>query len=203
MLRTALVHIRDSINLYYKNEYKKDKMLVLTNLQNADGTTPDDVSNKMVFFLTGLSEETTLKNSLNRIRNGSEGGFVKAPKNLHLNMYLLFCANFEGITGYEEGLAYLSSLVRFFQLNKILHVPKSTTNAQTSDSETTIDRGGDTSKTSQSRLTFELCKLEYSELSHLWSAIGGKLRPSVLYKVGIVTFDDVRVTETIPAITEI
>jgi len=205
MIRTALVHIRDSVNRYYKNEFGKDKMLVLSNLQNADGSVPDKIADKMVFFLTGISEEPALKNNLNRSRNGADNVFLKAPKKLHINMNLLFCANFEGTAGYEEGLAYLSALVRFFQINKVIQVPNRQLEISSNGSVSNGNgaENGGTSNGSQSRLTFELCQLDYSEMSHLWSAIGGKLMPSVLYKVGIVTFDDVPLSGAIPAIKEI
>lgn len=125
-----------------------------------------------------MSEETTLKNSLNRTRSGNDGSFSKTPQALHFNLQLLFCANFEGSSGYEEGLAYLSSLIRFFQINKVMMVPHEKSNLSSNGISTALT-GSNNSNTSgglESRVSFELSKLDYSELSHLWSAIGGEVK---------------------------
>ena len=57
------------------------------------------------------------------------------------------------------------------------------------DKEDTIDK-----------LTFELCNLDNSELSHVWSAIGSKLMPSLVYKVSMLVFEDASISGMIPAI---
>jgi len=194
MIRTVLLNICDVINQHFKNEFDFDKMLVLSNLVNSDGGLPENVANKMVFFLIGLSEESTLKNNLNRNRSSSDNTFTKTPKTIHFNLQLLFCANFEG-KAYEDGLAYLDSLIRFFQKNRILIVPSQRENSFKSNSPSSSDQ--------ERRVSFELCKLDYSELSHLWSAIGGKLKPSALYKVGIVSFDDAPTESVTPSIGQI
>jgi hypothetical protein len=96
-------------------------------------------------------------------------------------MNLFFCTNFDSNV-YAEGLSYLSSLIRFFQINRKI----------------TIDTLGNTKS-----LSFEMCRLDYAQLSHLWSAIGSKLMPAVLYKVGLLAFDDVPLERIIPAIKEL
>lgn len=194
MIRTVLLNIGEVINQHFRNEFDSDKMLVLSNLVNSDGGLPENVANKVVFFLIGLSEESTLKNNLNRNRNSSDNSFTKTPKIIHFNLQLLFCANFEG-KAYEQGLAYLDSLIRFFQKNRILTVPSQRPDPLKSNPPISNDQ--------ERRVSFELCKLDYSELSHLWSAIGGKLKPSALYKVGIVSFDDAPAESIIPSIGEI
>lgn len=97
-------------------------------------------------------------------------------------MQLLFCANFDS-SMYVEGLSYLSALIRFFQINKRIVFDDTSNSGHHAN-----------------RLSFELCKLDSNTLSHLWSAIGSKLMPSVVYKVGMLVFDDVPVGRLIPAI---
>ncbi len=185
MIDVALVLIRDLLNEHFRNEFSiSENKVVLSNIVKADGSSAQNVDGKIVFFLIGLEEEAALKNSLNRSVGPDSGSFAQKSPSLHLNMQLLFCANFDSAI-YTEGLSYLSSLIRFFQINKRVALDPS-----------------NNSDSAKNRLTFELCKLDYAELSHLWSAIGSKLMPSVLYKVGMLVFDDVPLKKIIPAVKE-
>ncbi len=185
MIHTALAYIKERLNQHLKNEFPKSSVqVVLSNLVNADGSVAKKTEGNVVLFLIGLSEETSLKNTLNRSVSPGHGTFAQKRAPLHLNLQIMFCAHFIE-KNYIEGLTYLSSLIRFFQANKKIALDSS------EEKKDTIDR-----------LTFELCKLDYSELSHVWSAVGGKLMPSVVYKVGILVFDDATVTRIVPQITE-
>ncbi|HMB64171.1 MAG TPA: DUF4255 domain-containing protein [Eudoraea sp.] len=197
MIYTALAHIRDLVNQHFMNEFSAREKAVLSNIVNADGSIPGELQDKIVFFLVSLEEEATLKNNLNRSSNSKADTFAKKPPAIHFRLQLLFCANFMG-DNYDEGLAYLSSLIRFFQINRVVQVP----NRSGKDPNNTLSSKQQATSTAAQRLSFELCKLDYSELSHLWSAIGAKLMPSVLYKVGMVAFDDLPVSGIIPPIKE-
>lgn len=183
MIDTALTYIRDILNEHFKNEFSiSESKVILSNIVKADGSSAQHVEGKIVFFLISLEEESTLKNSINRSSNQDFGSFAQKGPTLHLNMQLLFCANFDSKV-YVEGLSYLSSLIRFFQINKKI----------------SIDYPG---SSSNNNLSFELCKLDYAQLSHLWSAIGTKLMPSVIYKVGLLAFDDMPLERLISTINE-
>lgn len=185
MINIALSNIRDLLNEHFKNEFSiTENKVVLSNIVKADGSVTQNVDGKIVFFLISLDEEAALKNSLNRTSGIENSSFAYKSPSLHLNMQLLFCANFDS-TIYIEGLSYLSSLIRFFQINKKIEIDLSTN-----------------SNHKKNRLSFELCKLDYAQISHLWSAVGSKLMPSVLYKVGMLVFDDVPLGRIIPSVTE-
>jgi hypothetical protein len=185
MIDVALGLIRDLLNEHFRNEFSiSENKVVLSNIVKADGSSAQNVDGKIVFFLVSLDEEAALKNSMNRSIGAENGSFAQKSPSLHLNMQLLFCANFDSAI-YTEGLSYLSSLIRFFQINKRIVLDPSNNSGST-----------------KNRLSFELCKLDYAELSHLWSAIGSKLMPSVLYKVGMLVFDDAPMKKIIPAVTE-
>ncbi len=185
MIHIALTYIRDILNENFRNEFSiSENKVVLSNIVKADGSSAQNVDGKIVFFLISLEEETALKNNLNRSSGRENDSFSHKMPVLHLNMQLLFCANFDSNV-YVEGLSYLSSLIRFFQINKKLSLD------QSNNSGNKINK-----------LSFELCKLDYAQLSHIWSAIGTKLMPSVLYKVGLLAFDDAPIERIIPAIKE-
>lgn len=185
MIHTVLNHIRDLLNENFRNEFSiSENKLVISNIIKSDGTIPQNIDGKVICFLVNLDEESTLKNNLNRAFIQGKDSFAHHTPTLHLNIHLVFCANFDS-TIYLEGLSYLSSLIRFFQVNKKL----------------AFEFSGDSSHKINS-LNFELCKLDFAQLSHLWSAIGSKLMPFVLYKVGILVFDDMPVERLIPVISE-
>jgi hypothetical protein len=185
MIDIALTYIRDILNEHFKNEFSiSENKVVLSNILKSDGSSAQKVDGKIVLFLISLEEESSLKNNVSRYSNQGDGLFGHKSPTLHLNMNLFFCVNFDSSV-YPEGLSYLSSLVRFFQINRKI----------------TIDQLGGSNPNTKS-LSFELCKLDYAQLSNLWSAIGSKLMPSILYKVGILVFDDVPLERIIPAINE-
>ncbi|HAQ18750.1 MAG TPA: hypothetical protein DCR40_05865 [Prolixibacteraceae bacterium] len=184
MIAITLTYIQDILKEHFRNEFRTPDKAVLSNIVKADGSGAQNVDGKIVFFLVSLDDESTLKNSLSRSSNQDNSSFIQKSPNLHLNLQLLFCANFDSSL-YVEGLSYLSSLIRFFQAHKILELdPPNNSHAN------------------KIRLSFELCKLDYAQLSHLWSAIGSKLMPSVLYQVRLVTFDELPVERMTPLIKE-
>jgi len=185
MIDIALSYIRDLLNEHFKNEFSiSENKVVLSNIVKIDGSAAQNVDGKIVFFLLSLDEEAALKNNLNRSSSHENSSFAFKSPSLHLNMQLLFCANFDS-TIYSEGLSYLSSLIRFFQINKKIVIEH-------------LNSSG----TGKNRLSFELCKLDYAQISHLWSAIGSKLMPSVVYKVGLLVFDDVPLSRIISLVKE-
>lgn len=184
MIHTALTYVRDLLSENFKNEFSiTENKVVLSNIVNPDGSVASNTDGKIVFFLLNLNEEATLKNNSNRSSNNGSGSYGYKSPTVNLNLQLLFCSNFIG-NNYIEGLRYLSSLIRFFQIHNSLTPEFS-------------DNGNGPNK-----LQFELCKLDYSDLSHIWSSIGSKIMPSVLYKMRLISFDDVPVSKVIPVISE-
>jgi hypothetical protein len=183
MINVALAYVRDLLNEHFKNEFQiSENKVVLSNIVNSDGGIAQNVEGKIVLFLVSLNEESTLRNSINRSLGADGGSLSKKVPTLHLNIQVLFCANFES-TIYSEGLSYLSSLIRFFQINKKIQI--NPLNGKNSN-----------------HISFELCSLDYSEISHLWSAIGSKLMPAALYKVGILMFDETPITAITPTVNK-
>ena len=184
MIDVALTLIRDLLNQHFKNRFSiSENKAILSNLVEGDGSFPREVEDKIVFFLLKIDEESSLKNRGSHSSEMSSSQYqVKAPP-LFLNLHVIFCANFRN-QNYIEGLNYLSSVISFFQQNKFI-VP-------------TISNG--LSKRVE-KLSFELCKTDFDQLSHIWSSVGSKLLPTVLYKISMVVFDDTPIRKITPAIT--
>ncbi len=183
MIDVLLIHIRDLLNQYFKNQYGfSENKVVVSNLLENSGTSPVELEDRMVCFMLSLDEEYALKNKATRLPAKGMGYLDKSTP-LYLHLQLAFCANFKS-KNYLEGLNYLSQTINFFHQNRIL------------------DPGSIPGMSKRvEKITFELCTLSYDNLSHIWSAIGSKILPAAFYKVGLVIFDDTPVRGIIPAIT--
>ena len=182
MIDAALTYVRDILNEHFRNEFSvSENKVVLSNIIKNNGEVAPNLDGKIVFFLISLNEEPALRNSMNRSAAIENGNTAVKPSALNLNLQVLFCSNFDSKV-YIEGLSYLTSLVKFFKTNKIIPI--------------------DLNNRKPGKLSFEMCNLSYDELSHLWSAIGSKLLPSVIYKVSMVVINDMPVRKVIPAIRE-
>ncbi len=183
MIDTAMTYIKDALSESFSNQFENAKNIIrLSNPINPDGSLPKNIEDKIVFFLTNIEQESSLKNNFNRTAD-KNGKFSSAGPTIHLNLSLLFCANFTE-EAYTDGLRYLSAVIRFFQYNPVV---------------TSAIKGhplGD------SKLHFEMVKLDQSELSHLWSAIGTKLMPAVLYKMRLLAFKDDAQGQAVPSIVQ-
>lgn len=182
MIDVLLIHIRDLLNQYFKNQYGfTDNKVVVSNLLDNTGTSPVELEDRMVCFLLSLEEEPTLKNK--SARSSGTSAFLDKSSPLYLHLQLVFCANFKS-KNYLEGLNYLSQTISFFHQNRILNpgtIPGLSKRVE--------------------KISFDLCTLSYDNLSQIWSAIGSKILPSAVYKVGLVIFDETPVRGIIPVIS--
>jgi hypothetical protein len=93
---------------------------------------------------------------------------------VHLNIYLLFSMT---STSYENALKYLSWIIKFFQ-QKNVFTPANTPSA---------------SKPSSAEMNFKMILDLYSptfeEANFLWSTLGGKQLPSVIYKLRLLELE--------------
>ncbi|MBK8747746.1 MAG: DUF4255 domain-containing protein [Saprospiraceae bacterium] len=116
---------------------------------------------------------------LNIERDGSNmnfgGGMIRTDMPLHINLYMLFSSYF---TDYAESLKFLSGVIGFFQGNPQFMIDDNTIKA-------------------------ELFHIDFRELSNLWTCLGAKIVPHVLFKFRTLNMDEGRIREEIPPITGI
>ena len=105
---------------------------------------------------------------------------------VNLNLFIMFSCFFTS-DNYKEGLKYLSNIILFFQGR-----PLFTSQAYPQLIKYGIDR-----------LSFEMYHPDYQARNNLWTILGIKYLPSVIYKVKLLSFSDQQVREEIPAITSL
>jgi uncharacterized protein DUF4255 len=132
--------------------------------------------------LVNVEEERTLKSQRPETIFVNGTHVVLEPA-LKLNLHVMFAASFQQ---YDQALHYLSHVITFYQ----------------SHPSFTQDRYPDLDARIQ-RLTAELLPLGYEQLNQLWAFIGGKHLPSAVYRVRLVTLQDVEPAAVRPPITSV
>ena len=167
MLKNALTYVKDSLNQYFMNLFAvHEGKAVLANLVDQSGAIPLENQNKMVISLINLEQETA-KAYHDQYTRVNDGSFKNANPAARFNLDILFTACFED---YEEGLKFLAATISFFQGFGSLNA------ANHADLPEGIHK-----------LNFNIETLTYNETHSLWSAMGAKYQPSVIYKVRLIS----------------
>ncbi len=185
MLEKALLFISNLLNKELKMAFGlTDDTVVVGSLINLDGSITKNIENKIVLSIINLEHEKTVKHK-SPYRNTTKSGFHKVNPPVHLNLYVLASANYNS-ENYMDALKMLSSVIGVFQADKIF----------TSETHPELAPYIE-------RLTFEIYNVPIQELSHVWSGIGAKYVPSILYKVRMVSIEKERVQSEIASIISV
>ncbi|MCB0725935.1 MAG: DUF4255 domain-containing protein [Ignavibacteriae bacterium] len=165
MIDVSLQFIRDEINKFIQ---QKLNIIDSVKLDNISKVLEDSSAEKKIYLsLINLEEDRISRNPENFIKIDNKV-IYKSPK-LHLNLYCLFVTN----QNYEEGLKQLSLIFQFFQYRNVF----------TPVNFPSMDPGIE-------KLVFELYSLNFEQLNQIWGMLGGKYFPSVLYKMRVITIDE-------------
>lgn len=156
---------------FIRTELSNDATLGLT----ADEIIADNLHalhsdpNKEGLFLSlvNIEEEASMKNKPNYIRLNNQLRRIEPP--IVLNLYILFAFK---LSTYTKSITKLSELIGFFQTNKWFTFNNVT---DTQQFNPPIDR-----------IIFEMYNVNFEQLNHIWSVLGGNHYPSVLYKIRVV-----------------
>lgn len=182
MIFEALSCLTDEINEYFKNKLKiSEEKIVLSNIVDQGGSIAIQGENKIIVTLVNIEKET----AVNTNGSKSAGGFSGSTPPLNLNVYVLFSAYFSS-SNYPEALRFLSFIIAYFQYKNVFN--KSNTPRLDAKIE---------------KLILEMIDLSPDTISNMWSGLGAKYMPSVLYKVRMLTFNEAVIREFRPAISQI
>ncbi|MCR9249860.1 MAG: DUF4255 domain-containing protein [bacterium] len=185
MIHNILPIVCGELNEYLKSRYNADEdRLVLSNLVDQSGAIAAESMNKVVCSLVNVEEETTLKAS--GVGFASSGGsFMASQGDININLTVMFTANFSG-RRYTEALKFLSGVVYFFQSKPVF------TSSNSPGLTSNIEKG-----------VFDLISLSYHDLNSVFSMMGLKYMPSVIYRIRMLSFSTDNIEDTIPPITGI
>lgn len=182
MIYNALNYVVQQLDHFLKDRFAvQDSKAILGSILNEAGVVPAGNQNKMILTLVNIEHDTTSQYEArpSSIRN------VGVTDNLPYNFILdvLMTAVFPN---YDEALKYLSETIYFFQVKQIF----------THQNAPGLDPGIE-------KLTFEIIKMDYDEMQNLWTGLGVNYRPSVLFKVGMYSFQSGKIDQINPEISRI
>lgn len=132
----------------------------------------------IVISVISVEENRISRDPRNYIQSGPDL-FLRNPA-IHLNLTLLFTA-IRSEVAYDSALQNLQKVILFFQGKYVFdHINTSI-----------LDAGIE-------KLILEMVTLNLEQLNHLWSIMGGRYQPSVVYKMRMVTIENVIVDQGIP-----
>jgi hypothetical protein len=126
------------------------------------------IDDKAILSLVNIEEDRISKQQQNFTRTDTTTLYKSPP--LYLNLYLLFSIN---KPDYKKSLEILGAIIQFFQHQSVF-------NSITHPSLDPKIQG----------LVVDLYSLNFEQVNHLWSTLGGKYLPSVMYKVRQITIDE-------------
>lgn len=170
MIESALEFTKEVFNQYLANKFGVDEEVVIINrIVDENGSKPLENSNKVVISLIHLDQETN-QQFYNKSKRTANGNYTVAQPSQRYNLYILIVPSYDD---YKEGLKFLDASIQFFQANALLDGEKSSE----------IPAG-------ILRLEFQLEKGDgYMQMQNLWTALGAKFQPSIIYRMKLITID--------------
>ncbi len=180
MIDIAVEQIANALNEHLtKIFYLDDDIVVVSNIGEQHGAVISGNQNKLVLSVVNIAEDTQpTRSSLARqagVRQSSTQSDYTPP--LCLNLSLLISANFN-TKSYQESLKFISYTIGFFQKNPV-YTPS---NAPALHGE--IDQ-----------LDLIMENLDIADWESLWSMMGCRCLPSVMYRVRMLAYDETHTEE--------
>jgi len=162
MIDAALIYIEQTLDRYLINHLGLDhSTVILNNLVDGLGNPPSKNQNKIVITLINLEHETSKQFYGGQRRDN--GNVDNVNPDVYFNLDILIAANFDA---YDEALKFLTATIYFFQAN----------NSFNRKNSPKLPEG-------IVALNFEIENSPYAKTHNLWSALGAKYQPSIIYKI--------------------
>jgi len=185
MITQALTYISSKINATFFTPAGVPRVILgnIATLNDA-GVTESNV----LLSLANIEEEVLRRNPENYIKRDTSVIYRNPP--MHFNISIIFGAYLPNIndlgTNYEGSIEKIQTIIGFFQRQNVFE------RTAFPDLPVGIEK-----------LNFELINLNLEQLHHLWSMLGGKYIPSVVYKMRMVAIDEAFESPAVPLITQI
>lgn len=182
MIDKTMAFLLGELNAYLAARFPASANLaVLDDIVQETGTGGEDIENKLVVTLVNIEREPIAANTAKMYRQTGDVA-KRIPQPLNLNLVFMIAANFP--ENYPDSLKVLSAAIAFFQ-SAPLFTPQA--NPQLPDA--------------LERLSVEWRELDLQASHNLWTVLGGRYRPSVVYKARMLIVDDAFIGADVPIIT--
>lgn len=182
MIAAALGLIASQLNESLRRGFRSvEDPVVLSNLVDADGSAVPLAANKLAMFLLNVEREIASR-APGRLDSGKGRIGLQVPP-LHVNLLLMFAANFSG-PGYPEALKLIGATLAFFQSRPVFD------HANSPELDRDIEK-----------MVLELEPLGIADLGNVWGILGGHYVPSVMYRLRMITIAPEGIGAQVPPIT--
>src|SRR4051812_10214313 len=163
MIYQSLHCLAEEINDFFriKLQVTEDKVL-LSSIVNQDGSVAVQGENKIVLTLLNVEKENAKTSPGYPATQRTSNGQASA---ININLLIMLSVYFSG-NNYPEGLKFLSLVISFLQRKPVFN--QSNTPRLPAEIE---------------KLSFDLETIGLERLSNIWTMIGAKYMPSVIYKL--------------------
>jgi hypothetical protein len=182
MIDYTLKFLAEELNRSLKLSFGIDEdMATLGPIVNETGSIPEQNKNKMALTFLTVEVDTARQ----YVARSTSARNVTASESIpyNLNIYVLATSVFDD---YNEALKFLSETIRFFKERNIF-------TRESSPNLPLIIK----------KLTVEPVNINYQEMQDLWTALGAKHMPSVLFKVRTIFIQPGESISGTPAIEEV
>ena len=198
MIRTALKFLQNELDAYISSRendvaYSPGNIVALQSIASPEGNVNLDDTMHITMMLVSLEEERLIgKQPYYATLNDKEKIQINPP--VEINLQVLFVAH---NLNYETALRDISQVISFFQSHSVF---------QESNYPSLNAGAGDTSRKPWQRierLALAIKNLSLEQQNNLWSMIGSKYIPSILYSVRMLTVFDTNTHRITHLINEI
>jgi hypothetical protein len=172
MISESLTFLAAEINKFLNQKMgaTTDPRLVLGNITKAfDGESgKETIGSKIILSLVNVEEDKVAKINENFIKTEASVLYKNPP--LFVNLYILIASN---LSSYNDSLKAVAYIMQFFQSQNFF---------------TPVSHPGLDSRISQ--ISVDLFSLNFEQINHIWSTMGGKYLPSVMYKLRQLKIED-------------
>lgn len=174
MIKEVLIILKDKLNDSDNGLMDDDGEIAIVDDIAKHDEEAELLDNKVVITLLNVQEESTLKNASWYTRttiseNPPLYDMKKQNPPAYLNLYVMISAN---RTAYDKALSNISKTIEIFQTNNVLDYI-------------------DADETKNFKFRIELHSIPFDQLSYVWGLLGGKVMPSVLYKISVIKIEAV------------
>lgn len=157
--------------------------IAIANIATLEDLSPLNTSKSpIIISIVNIEEDKTLKNQSFYLKETNDNNTISRFKNptQHLILSILFSSYIDDPSMYLNGIEKLNLIINYFQQNSTFYI-------KVDDSELIyyLDfmSKTETEKLNYSKITFEITSLTMEQLNQMWSYLGSKYMPSLLFKM--------------------
>ena len=171
MIREALAYISGKINSAFFTTTGSPRVILGNVTTFSD---PGNAESNVLLSLVNIEEEVLLRDPENYFKRDQNVIYKNPP--MHFNVTVIFGAyrpnDNDASVNYAGSISNIQTVIGFFQRQHVFDRSNCT------DLPDGIEK-----------LVFDLVNLNLEQLHHLWSMLGGKYIPSIVYKMRMVVID--------------